>query len=204
VRLDERVRRGVVRVGRRPADRVRRGREARGAPAERRVVGRQHERAAGRLERAGDHELGVGQVVERADAVLAEVVGGDVGHARRVGAAHGEPPPQHPAARRFEHRRGDAPVAEDEARAARPGPVACLQLGVGTGAGHAHAVGAARPDHVPRRAQRRRDDARGGGLPVRPGDERERHPADRGPVDRVGVGERAGGPGAAARARRPP
>jgi hypothetical protein len=201
VRRHERVRGAVPGIGDGPADRVEDGGEVPGAGAERRVVGREDEEPARAGEGPGDDQLRVGQVVERVDAVLAEVVGGDVRHAGGRRARHGEPAAEHPAARGLEHRGGHAPVAEHQPGAAGARPVARLERRVVAAAGDAHAVGAARADHVAGGAQHRGRQPDGGGLAVGAGHQRERHVVHRRPVDGVRIGERVERPAPAAGAR---
>ena len=146
-----------------------------------RIVGVEDQGAA--MQRLGDDELGVGDAVRVLDAVLAQMVGGDVGDDGGIGAGHGQAAAQDAAAGELQHRDLDPGVAQDEARAAGAGIVAPVQDlvadpdpvagaeagGLAGGAGHGG------------------EQADGGRLAVGAGDQDQRDVVDRGPVDLLGV-----------------
>ncbi len=158
----------VVRVGRaepRPPDR---------APAHRehaRVVGVQHHPALGTRD-PRDGCLDLGELVDRVDAVEAEVVLGHVRDDRDVVVQHADPAEQDAAARRLEHR--DVGLLRERPRGApEPRVVALLHE-------HAvvavHAVGRGVRDPLARAPHEVREEPNRRRLPVRPGhlDHRDR------------------------------
>ena len=88
-----------------------------------RVGGVQHQQPAA-VDQVRDAELGVGQAVEIVDAVLAKVIGADVGDDGDVGAVDRESAAQDAAARRLEHRRLDRGIAQHATGAGRAAVVA--------------------------------------------------------------------------------
>ena len=90
-----------------------------------RVVGVQYQQAI-RCQRLGDDEFHFGQIVQRVDAVFAEMVGADVRHHRDARVVGDQPAPQQAAARGFQHRRLHPRIAQHRARADRPGIIAGL------------------------------------------------------------------------------
>ena len=156
----------VLRVHRHVADVLRFG-VARHLQHER-IVGVQH-RAIGR---DLDHDaLDLGELLERVDALQAEVVGLHVEHRADVDFRHAHAGAQQAAARRLEHRDVDLRIGEHHARRHRPGHVAL------------HRALAVDVDAVGRRQARRvaghlrdvREHARRRGLAVGAGDRRDRH-----------------------------
>jgi len=143
---------------------------------ERRVLGVEHQRAA-EDEGPRRHRLHRAQRFECRDAVLAEVVGLQVGDDGDVGTARREPAPQDAAPRRLEHRRLHARVAQHRARAGGSRPVT---LGDDVLA-DLHAGGAAPAGHAAGSAPHGREQADGGRLAVAAGDERDGDVVQRGP-----------------------
>ena len=73
------------------------------------IVGVQDQRAA--VQRLGHRELGVGDAVRVQDAVLAQMVGRDVGDDGGVGTGDGQAAAQDAAAGQLQDRHLDPPVA---------------------------------------------------------------------------------------------
>ncbi len=175
------------------------GREAErvGGGGEHRVVGVEHERGAGG-EAFPKGQLGKRHVLDGQDAVVAKVVGADVRDERHRRPTHGEPAPQQPSARRFEHRHVGAGIAEQAAGALRPGKVAVEEHlavyhhALGRREAGAQACGLQHPRHE---AHRRR-------LAVGAGHEAKGHVGEGGPVYGLRRGQRVlrkrpgGGPAA--------
>jgi len=78
--------------------------------SQQRVIGIQNQATVGRHGRA-NAQLHVRQPCQIIDAVLAKVIGADIGHHGSVGVRHGKTAPQNTAACRFQNRRLRAPIA---------------------------------------------------------------------------------------------
>jgi hypothetical protein len=151
-----------------------------------------------RVDDAADDGLDAGHGREVVDAVLAEVVGADVGDDGGAAAVDGEAAAEDAAARDLEDGDVDAGVAQDDARGAGAGPVALLdhalvdRQAVGRGVAGDQAGGAGDAGEHPR----------GRGLAVGAGDQGDGDAAERGPVDVLGDMVFRPGDGAAAVADR--
>ena len=129
------------------------------------VIGIQYQQAV-RRQRFRHHQLDRGEVVEIVDAVLAEMIGADIGDHRHARIVRHQAASQQAAARGLQHRRGDARIAQHGARADRAGIVA----GFHAFAVDEQAVGAAVAGMQAMRTQHRRQQAHRGGLAVGTGD----------------------------------
>ena len=141
-----------------------------------RVVGVE-DQAAAAVQRLGDDELGVGDAVDVVDAVLAQMIGRDVGDDGGVGAGHRQPAAQDAAAGELQHRDLDPGVAQGEARAAGAGIVAPVQDLVAD----PDPVAGAEPGDLAGSAGHGGEQADRGRLAVGAGDQDHRHVARRRP-----------------------
>ena len=157
----------VIVIERKPAQRAL---DVRSTLAQQRVAGVEHQQprvANG----ARDDELDVGERVEIVDAVLAEMIGTHVGDHGHVDPVRREPATQDAAARCLEHRGLHARVAQDRARAHRPGIIAARNR-LAADEKTIRAVEAVAP---PARPQTRGDEPHGGRLAVGARHERGRN-----------------------------
>ncbi len=152
------------------------------AAREQRIVGVQHQRAV-RVERPRHRQLHGGEVIEVVDAVLAEVVVADVGDDGDVRTRHRKPAPQDAATRRFEHGRVDVRSTQREPRAGRSGVIARRDLF----RTDANAIGARVDGTRAMHAQDRSQHACRRRLAIRTRHQRDRHVAERRPVEGGGV-----------------
>ena len=106
--------------------------EPRHRPVERGAAGGEHgvvgvEQQSPADDGAGDDKLGVGQSGDIVDAEVAEMIVGEVGDQRRIGARHRQATAHQPAPRDLEHGDLGAAVAQRRASAAGPREVAALK-----------------------------------------------------------------------------
>ena len=137
------------------------------------------------MQRLGDDELGVGDAVRVLDAVLAQMVGGDVGDDGGIRAGHRQAAAQDAAAGELQHRDLDPGVAQGEAGAAGAGIVAPVQDLVAD----ADPVAGAEAGDLAGGARHGGEQADGGRLAVGAGDQDQRDVVDSRPVDLLGVGQ---------------
>jgi streptogrisin D len=123
-------------------------------------------------------------VEEVVDAVLAEVVGADVGDDGGFAAVDGEAAAEDAAASDLEDGEVDLGVAQDGARGAGAGPVAGLDQALVDG----HAVGRGVAGDQAGGAGDAGEQAGGGGLAVGAGDQGDGDAAEPGPRDVGGLG----------------
>ncbi len=183
---------GVIGVEREPGKAAR---QRGGAPYQRVVVRIEDQSSAG-SQRTSHDELGVGQSVEIADAVFAEMIGADIGDDGRLHALDGEATTQDSAARGFEDCGLGARIAQYRTRTGRAGIVAARnRLAVDE-----YAIGAAESRARAMQFAHRRGEARRRGLAIRPGNERDGNRVQRRPIDRSDCRQCIERPGARAAA----
>ena len=158
-----------------------------------RIVGVEHD---GLARRRDDQSLDAGEVVDRVDAVLAEVVAADVDDDADVAAVEREAALEDAAARRLEHRELDLGRRQYRAR----GPVAGAVAGHDATSADRDALGRRDPGHEARALHHVRDREGGRGLAVGAGDRDDRN-ATVAPVREQRVDDRTTGVVALAEAR---